>query len=84
MVADTVRQRQQFIGEDRVLTAMGRAGAYVLVGLPFFIAAVITLMNGSYMDPLYHSSTDTKLIITMLVMMAFESFLLKQIVSFKG
>ena len=84
MVADTVRQRQQFIRKIKGLTAMGRAGAYVLVGLPFFIAAVITLMNGSYMDPLYHSSTGHKLIITMLVMMAFGSFLLKRIVSFKG
>ena len=56
----------------------------MLVGLPFFIAAVITLMNGSYMDPPYHSSTGHKLIITMLVMMAFGSFLPKRIVSFKG
>ena len=63
---------------------MGQAGAYVLVGLPFFIAAMITLMNGSYMDPRLHSSTGHKLIITMLVMMAFESFILKRIVSFKG
>jgi len=84
MVADTVRQRQQFIRKIKGLTAMGRAGAYVLVGLPFFIAAVITLMNGSYMDPLYHTSTGHKLIITMLVMMAFGSLLLKRIVSFKG
>ena len=84
MVADTVRQRQQFIRKIKGLTAMGRAGAYVLVGLPFFVAAVITLMNGSYMDPLYHSSTGHKLIILMLVMMAFGSLLLKRIVSFKG
>ncbi|HET8651567.1 MAG TPA: type II secretion system F family protein [Gaiellaceae bacterium] len=84
MVADTVRQRQQFIRKIKGLTAMGRAGAYVLVGLPFFVAAVITLMNRSYMDPLYHSSTGHKLIILMLVMMAFGSFLLRRIVSFKG
>jgi tight adherence protein B len=84
MVADTVRQRQQFIRKVKGLTAMGRAGAYTLVGLPFFVAAVITLMNGSYMDPLYHSSTGHKLIILMLVMMAFGSLLLKRIVSFKG
>jgi Flp pilus assembly protein TadB len=36
------------------------------------------------MDPLYHTSTGHKLIITMLVMMAFGSLLLKRIVSFKG
>ena len=37
MVADTVRQRQQFARKIRALTAMGRMSAYVLVGLPFFL-----------------------------------------------
>jgi tight adherence protein B len=84
MVADTVRQRQQFARKIKGLTAMGRAGAYVLMGLPFFVAFVITIMNGEYMDPLYHSSTGHKLIGLMLAMMAFGSFLLRRIVSFKG
>jgi tight adherence protein B len=84
MVADTVRQRQQFARKIKGLTAMGRAGAYVLMGLPFFVAAAITVLNSEYMDPLYHSSTGHKLIATMLVMMAFGSFLLRRIVSFKG
>ena len=39
MVAETVRQRQQFARKIRALTAMGRMSAYVLVGLPFFIGA---------------------------------------------
>jgi len=84
MVADTVRQRLQFIRKIKGLTAMGRAGAYVLVALPFFIAAAITVINPTYMDPLYHSSTGHKLIYTGLAMMAFGSLLLKKIVSFKG
>ena len=56
MVADTVRQRQQFARKIKGLTAMGRASAYVLIGLPFFIAIAITVMNPSYMDPLYHTT----------------------------
>jgi len=84
MVADTVRQRQQFAAKIKGLTAMGRAGAYVLMGLPFFVAAAITLLNREYMDPLYHSSTGHKLIFTMLAMMAFGSFILRRMVSFKG
>ncbi len=84
MVADTVRQRQQFARKIKGLTAMGRAGAYVLMGLPFFMAAAITVLNREYMDPLYHSSTGHKLIAMMLVMMAFGSFLLNRIASFKG
>ena len=84
MVADTVRQRQQFARKIRSLTAMGRASAYVLVGLPFFIAIAITVMNPSYMDPLYHTTTGHKLIFIGLVMMAFGSLLLRRIVQFKG
>jgi tight adherence protein B len=84
MVADTVRQRQQFIRKVRGLTAMGRAGAYVLVGLPFVIAIVITAMNSEYMSPLYNTSTGHRMILIGFVMMGIGSLLLKKIVSFKG
>lgn len=84
MVADTVRDRQQFARKIRSLTAMGRASAYVLLGLPFFIAFAITLLNPSYMDPLYHSHSGHVLIALGLTMMAFGSLVLKKIVSFKG
>ena len=39
MVADTVRQRQQFGRKVKGLTAMGRMSAYVLVGLPIFMGS---------------------------------------------
>ena len=84
MVADTVRQRQQFARKIRGLTAMGRASAYVLLGLPFFIAFAITLLNPTYMAPLYDTSTGHMLIIVGLVMMAFGSLMLRKIVSFRG
>jgi tight adherence protein B len=84
MVADTVRQRHQFARKIRGLTAMGRASAYVLFGLPFFVAAAITLLNPDYMNPLWHTSTGHKLIFMGLAMMAFGSLILKKIVSFRG
>jgi tight adherence protein B len=58
--------------------------AYVLVGLPFFMAALVTLMNPSYMAPLYHTSGGHFLIAVGLVMMALGSLMLKKIVSFRG
>jgi tight adherence protein B len=84
MVADTVRQRQQFARKIRALTAMGRMSAYTLIGIPFFIAGVITLLNRSYMSPLYHTSTGQIMIVVALVMMALGSLFLKKIVSFRG
>jgi tight adherence protein B len=84
MVADTVRQRQQFARKIKGLTAMGRASAYVLIALPFFIAFALTLLNPDYMRPLYNTSTGHTLIMVGLVMMAFGSLILKKLVSFRG
>jgi tight adherence protein B len=84
MVADTVRQRQAFSRKIKSLTAMGRMSSYTLMGLPFFIALMITLINPEYMSPLYHTATGHVMIIGGLVMMAIGSALLKRIVSFRG
>ena len=84
MVADTVRQRQQFARKIKALTAMGRMSAYTLIGIPFFLAGVITLLNRSYMHPLWYTSTGHMLVIAGFVMMAFGSLILKKIVSFRG
>jgi tight adherence protein B len=84
MVADTVRQRQQFRRKIKGLTAMGRMSAYVLVGLPFVVGAAIWLINREYMEPLFYTSTGHKLVILVFVMMGIGSAILKKIVSFKG
>jgi tight adherence protein B len=84
MVADTVRDRQQFARKIKGLTAMGRMSAYVLIGLPFFVLGMISVVNGEYMRPLWHTSTGHKLLIGMLVMMGIGSLILKKIVSFRG
>jgi tight adherence protein B len=84
MVADTVRQRQQFQRKIRSLTAMGRMSAYVLLGLPIFLAGALTVLNPEYMDPLYHSRTGHMLIAVGTVMMVFGTLVLKKIVSFRG
>jgi tight adherence protein B len=84
MVADTVRQRHQFQRKIKSLTAMGRMSAYTLVGLPIFVAGVLSLLNGKYMSPLWHSSTGHMMVIVAVVMILFGSLILKKIVSFKG
>ncbi|HEY2072704.1 MAG TPA: type II secretion system F family protein [Gaiellaceae bacterium] len=84
VVAETVRQRQQFARKIRSLTATGRMSAYVLAGLPFLVAALISLISPSYMSPLWHSSTGHTLVGVALVMLGIGSVILKKIVSFKG
>ena len=58
--------------------------AYVLIGLPIFMALALTAMSPKYMTPLYHTSTGHTLIFVAIGMMAFGSAVLKKIVSFKG
>ena len=84
MVADTVRQRQQFARKVRSLTAMGRMSAYTLIGLPFFIAATITLFNAGYLHPLFHTYAGHMMLGLGAGMMAIGSGLIRKIVSFKG
>ncbi len=84
MVAEAVRQRQQFVRKIKSLTSMGRMSAYTLVGLPFFVAGAATLVNHSYMTPLWETQTGHKLLALGFVMMALGSAVLKKIVSFKG
>ena len=83
MVADTVRNRQQFAKKIKGLTAMGRASAYVLVGLPFFVGLMLTLLNSEYMRPLWHTSMGHKLVLTMFVMIGIGSLILRKIVNFR-
>jgi tight adherence protein B len=84
MVAETVRQRQQFQRKIRSLTAMGRMSAYVLGGLPFAVAVLISLINPSYMQPLWHSDRGHQMVGAGLVMLGIGGAFLKKIVSFKG
>jgi tight adherence protein B len=84
MVADTVRQRQQFTRKIRALTAMGRMSAYTLIGIPFFLAGIISLVNRAYMRPLYFTHTGRTLIFIGLVMIGVGSLILKKIVTFRG
>jgi tight adherence protein B len=83
MVADTVRNRQQFAKKIKGLTAMGRASAYVLIGLPFFVALMLTLLNSQYMRPLWHTGTGHKLVLMMFVMIGIGSLILRKIVNFR-
>jgi tight adherence protein B len=56
----------------------------VLCGLPFLVAAGLTVINPGYMAPLYNTSAGHKLALVGLVMMGFGALLLRKIVSFKG
>jgi tight adherence protein B len=83
MVADTVRNRQQFAKKIKGLTAMGRASAYVLIALPIFVAGMLSVVNPVYMRPLWHTSTGRTLVLVGLGMIGIGALMLRKIVNFR-
>lgn len=83
-VAGTVRRRQQFARKLRSLTAMGRVSARILVAMPFVVGGLLTLINPSYMHPLFASRTGLTLLVAAAVMLAVGSLLIRRIVSMEA
>ena len=83
MVADTVRGRVQFARKVRALTAMGRASAYVLVGMPFALAFMIFLIDPSYVRPLWAESAGHIMVVIGLISMTLGGLVVRKIVNFK-
>jgi tight adherence protein B len=52
-IGHTIRERVRIKGEIKTLTAQGRISAYVITGLPVGLAAFITMVNPSYMAPIF-------------------------------
>jgi tight adherence protein B len=83
-VSETVRDRQHFRRKVHALTSMGRMSAYILVALPFILAAAVSLLSPGYIDPLFHTNAGHVLVVAMVAMMAVGSLFLKKIVTIKG
>jgi tight adherence protein B len=80
-LSETVRERQRHARKVRALTALGRMSASVLVAMPIGLAALMTLINPSYMSPLYTTSGGHVLIAMCLTSIAIGGLILKRIVS---
>src|SRR3972149_11415990 len=52
-VTETIRERVRLLGEVRVLTTQQRYTGYLLSVLPFFIGAMLFIMNPTYMMRLF-------------------------------
>ncbi len=78
-VAETVRERQQLARQVRTLTAEGRLSAYILVGLPFVLAALLAVINPGYFTPL-KSSPGPLLIVLGLVLLLVGTMWMRRLV----
>jgi tight adherence protein B len=79
-VAETVRRRHQFSARVKALTSMGRLSAQVLIGMPFAMAGLLTLVNHDYMRPLYTTRAGHVLIAIGIAMMTAGALILRRMV----
>jgi tight adherence protein B len=84
VVAESVRQRQQFVLRVRALTSMGRLSAHVLLALPIAMAGGMSLLNRDYFAPLLGSPMGTKLVAAAVVMLVLGWLWLRRIVAAGG
>ena len=52
-ISDTIQDRIRMRREVRTLTAQGRMSGWVLAALPFALGAFISIVNPSYIEPLF-------------------------------
>ena len=79
LVAQTVRAREQFRRKLRAITGQVRISANVLTGLPIVAAFLLTLVNPSYMSPLWHTSSGHILALVALTMVLCGSLVLRRV-----
>jgi len=61
-VAYTIRERFRILEDLRTLTTSSRMSAWILCGLPVFIALAVTIMNPDYMSVLWYDPRGHKLL----------------------
>jgi tight adherence protein B len=84
LVATTVRAREQFRRNLRAITGMVRTSANVLTFLPFAAAVLLTLVNPTYMAPLWHSSSGHVMSLVALGMVLAGSVVLRRVGAVKS
>jgi tight adherence protein B len=80
-VADAVRERMELRRELQSLTAQARLSRWVVTALPPMLLLVISVADGSYVRPLFHTSTGVLLLLVSFGMVVAGSLVMKAIVN---
>jgi tight adherence protein B len=78
-IAFTIRERIRIQGEIRTLTAQARASGYIITGLPFALAGILTLISPGYITPMFHSIIGIGMLILALIMMGIGYSIVRKI-----
>jgi len=82
-VVETIRERQELTRTVRTLTAQGRLSRWILSLLPLVVLVILTVLNPTFMEPLYQNSLGHVLIGVGVAMVAAGSLIIGRIVNFE-
>jgi tight adherence protein B len=80
MLGGLIRSRYKLVGNIKTLAAEGKFSAYILVALPFFLAAMLQIINPGYMEILLTDPMGMKLVYGALILMVFGVFVMWRII----
>jgi tight adherence protein B len=82
-VAVTIRERFRILGDLKTLTTSSRLSAWLLCGLPIFVAIAVTAMNPDYMSILWKDQRGHKLIAAAILMQIAGMLIVRKILRIK-
>jgi tight adherence protein B len=82
-VAYTIRERFRILEDLRTLTTSSRMSAWILCGLPLFIALAVTFMNPDYMSVLWHDPRGHKLMAVAIALQITGMLVIRKILRIK-
>ena len=82
-VAYTIRERFRILGDLKTLTTSSRMSAWLLCGLPIFIAVMVTVLNPDYMSVLWKDQRGHYLIAAALFMQITGMLIVRKILNIK-
>jgi tight adherence protein B len=82
-VAYTIRERFRIMGDLKTLTTSSRLSAWLLCGLPIFVAIAVTFMNPDYMAVLWKDQRGHNLIAAAIFMQITGMLIVRKILNIK-
>jgi tight adherence protein B len=82
-VAQTIRERFRIMEDLKTLTTSSRMSAWILCGLPIFVAGVVTFMNPDYMSVLWKDPRGHNLIAIALGLQITGMLVIRKILNIK-
>jgi tight adherence protein B len=82
-VAVTIRERFRILGDLKTLTTSSRMSAWLLCGMPIFVAVAITIMNEEYMSVLWKDQRGHKLIAAAMLLQITGMLIVRKILNIK-